>query len=91
MRTQIASLPFQSASAMLAEMLDCVFTIMMACVTAMIIAAIADYLIERFAYARRLQMSDQELREENRLQQGDPQVSSRRSLILQEIMGPNST
>jgi flagellar biosynthetic protein FlhB len=52
--------------------------------SAMLILALADYGFERWRYERELKMSPQELREELRNMQGDPQIAARRRIALRE-------
>ncbi len=86
MRSQFANLSFQAADGMLVNMVDCIFIPLMTCTSTILLTSLADYLMERFATAKRLRMSDQELRDENRLQQVDPQISSRRQQLYQELL-----
>ena len=48
---------------------------------------LADYGLAWFGRMRRLRMSDNELREEIRMQQGDPQTTERRRRIRREMTG----
>lgn len=89
LRTDFANLSFQPVNTMLSGMVDAVFTVLMLCAATLLVTSLADYLLERFAMARRLRMSDQELRDENRLQQVDPQISSRRQQLYQQWLDPS--
>ena len=84
--TSIANLPYQATDKMLIQLLDCVFAVLIAATGTMASISIFDYLIERFSFARRHRMTDEQLREENRLQNVDPQIQSQRSQLYQELM-----
>ena len=84
---QFANLSFLPADVMLTKMADCIFIVLAACTSTIFLTSLADYLMERFATARRLRMSDQELRDENRLQQIDPQISARRQQLHHDLLG----
>lgn len=51
----------------------------------LVVLAIADYGFQRWKYEQDLRMTDEELREELKMSQGDPQVKSRRRRIAREI------
>ena len=90
-RLEFANLSFQGVEKSVSGMVDCIFYVLFSCASVLLVTAAADYLMERFSTARRLRMSDQELRDENRLQQIDPQVASRRQQIFQELLQGNSS
>ena len=52
---------------------------------ALIILAIAEYAFQRWKYEQDLRMTDEELREEMKMSQGDPHTKSRRRKIAREI------
>ncbi len=52
--------------------------------SALLILALADYGFERWRHERELKMSPQELREELRNMQADPQIAARRRVALRE-------
>ena len=84
--TKLASLPFQATDQMLIQLLDCVFAVLITATATMAAISIFDYLIERFSFAQRHQMTDEQLREENRLQNVDPQIQNQRNRLYQELL-----
>ena len=53
----------------------------------LLVFSMLDYAMHWFSHRRRLQMTDQELRDENRMQNGDPQVSATRRRLHRELIG----
>ncbi len=53
----------------------------------LLMLSLTDYAIQRWSYARRMQMTDQQLRDELRMQNGDPQFRSRRRQTQRELAG----
>lgn len=83
--TMLANLPYQPTDQMLMQLLDSVFAVLITATTTMAVLAIFDYLIERFSFAQRNRMTDAQLREENRLQNVDPQIQNQRNQRYQEF------
>jgi len=52
---------------------------------ALLILSVIDYAFQRWKYEQDLMMTDEELREEMKMMQGDPQVKSRRRRIQRDI------
>ena len=52
---------------------------------ALLILSVVDYAFQRWKYAQDLRMTDEELREEMKMMQGDPQVKSRRRKVQRDI------
>ncbi len=55
---------------------------------AMLIVSLVDFVMARYSHHQSLKMTDQELRDELRMQNGDPEVQNRRRQFHQEIGGP---
>ncbi|MEM7456642.1 MAG: EscU/YscU/HrcU family type III secretion system export apparatus switch protein [Planctomycetota bacterium] len=62
-----------------------VVTIALQVAAAMLVLSLIDYGIERWSFARRMRMTDQQLRDELRMQNGDPATSNRRREAHREI------
>ena len=52
---------------------------------ALFVLALIDYGIERWSFNRRMRMTDQQLRDELRMQNGDPATGNRRREVHREI------
>ncbi len=52
---------------------------------ALLVLSVVDYAFQRWKYEQDLRMTDEELREEMKMMQGDPQVKSRRRKIQRDI------
>jgi flagellar biosynthesis protein FlhB len=58
---------------------------------ALLVLSLADYAFQRWKYEQDLRMTDEELREEMKMMQGDPQVKSRRRKIQRDIAAQRLT
>lgn len=58
---------------------------------ALLILSVVDYAFQRWKYEQDLRMTDEELREEMKMMQGDPQVKSRRRRIQRDIAAQRLT
>ena len=81
----IGNLAFQPISEMVAGMSQCVFIVLIACTSTLLVMSVGDYVIERFSFARRHRMTDQQLRDENRMQNTDPQVGMQRQQFYHDV------
>ncbi len=63
---------------------DLAFRIVLAACAIMLIIAVLDYFYQRFEYTKSLRMSRQELKDEFKQTEGDPQIKSRLRQIRQE-------
>jgi flagellar biosynthesis protein FlhB len=61
----------------LAEIYWLVIRLMIGVVAFMLVVAVADYVYQRFEYMKQLRMSRQEIRDEHKQSEGDPQVKAR--------------
>lgn len=74
---------FQSPAQMVRDIFDLTVLILMTIVAVQIIVALADYLYQRWNYNRQLRMTKQEVKEEYKQMEGDPQIKARiRSLRM---------
>ena len=68
---------FQSTAQMLRDLFDLTVLILITIIAVQIIVALADYLYQRWNYARQLRMTKQEVKEEYKQMEGDPQIKAR--------------
>ena len=80
----IGQLAFQPIEEMVRGLSDCVFAVLISCTSAMLVMSFGDYVLERFSFARRNRMTDQQLRDENRMQNTDPQIGLQRQQFYQD-------
>ncbi len=74
---------FQSPAQMLSDLFDLTVLILITIIAVQIIVALADYLYQRWNYTRQLRMTKQEVKEEYKQMEGDPQIKARiRSLRM---------
>ena len=77
----------QSVNSMLKDIAGLILKIGFQTALILFLFGLADYGLAWFGRMRRLRMSDNELREEIRMQQGDPQTTERRRRIRREMTG----
>lgn len=68
---------FQSPAQMLHDLFDLTVLILVTIIAVQIIVALADYLYQRWNYARQLRMTKQEVKEEYKQMEGDPHIKAR--------------
>ena len=86
LRDTIVTLPHQAIGEMLSHLVDCVFAVLIASTATMAATSVLDYVIERFSFGQRNRMTDEQLREENRMQDVDPQILRQRNRFYQELL-----
>ncbi len=74
-----------SVAAIWAFMLTCGFKLLLKIVLVLIIIAVLDYAYQRYDYEKRLRMSRQELKEERKQLEGDPQIKARIRSLQREM------
>ena len=79
----LAALDFRPQCATLADILlsTCLYS-----AVALLVLAVLDYAWQRWKYEQDLRMTTQELRDEYKMLQGDPQIAARRKQIQQQIV-----
>lgn len=83
-RASVASLTASDVAAMLPVLKSLTVRVLVAAVAVFSVIAIADYLWQRRRWRERLKMSIQEVRDEHKQQEGDPQVKARIRRVRQE-------
>ena len=66
-------------------MINQIFKVLIAVCATLVAISLFDYLVQWLSFQSRMRMTDQQLRDENRLQSTDPQLNSRRLEFFQEI------
>jgi flagellar biosynthetic protein FlhB len=80
----IEGVPLLSVGAMLAFLHDLLSRLLMAIAMMVTVIAAADYFYQRFAFTRKLKMTKQEVKDEQKQTEGDPMVKARlRALRMQ--------
>ncbi|MCF8105407.1 MAG: flagellar biosynthesis protein FlhB [Desulfohalobiaceae bacterium] len=72
-------------STVIAFLTEVMFVILARCCVLLIVIAVADYLFSRFEMEQKMKMTKQELKEENKETEGDPQVKQRVRSIQREM------
>jgi flagellar biosynthetic protein FlhB len=81
---ELESLPSMDLMAVLAFLHRILIRLVMAIVLAIVVIAAADWFYQRFSYMKKLRMTKQEIKDENKQTEGDPMVKSRlRALRIQ--------
>jgi flagellar biosynthetic protein FlhB len=83
-RGMLEAILTKTPMAVAADMGHLWFKLMLATLSAMAVIAGADYMLQRFQFIKRNRMSKQEIKEEFRQTEGDPQVKGRIRQIRQE-------
>ena len=86
-REQIMGLVSQDPQLLAGSLLKLLFTISLQVSFALVILALTDYAFQRWQYERSLRLSDDEMREELRNMQTDPQANARRQSAQQAMAG----
>lgn len=76
-RTGLEATLDQSAAAVAGDMTRLLFRMMMAALAAIAAIAVADYFLQRYQFLKRNRMSKQEVKEEFKETEGDPQIKAR--------------
>lgn len=82
-RAAIAQLQLTSIDNLATKLTDCLFAIALSTALTLLLLSVAEYLVERHSFHRRHQMTDQQLRDENRMQGPNTQVAHRRQEFYQ--------
>ena len=85
-RSDIAGLTALAPSTMSLRMVEIIFWTAMKVGAALLLLAVLDYAYQRWRHERDLRMTPQELREEARHLEGDPQLSARRKRMQRDIV-----
>ena len=84
-REQIMGLVSQDPQLLTGTLLKLVFTISLQVSFALVVLALTDYAFQRWQYEHNLRLSDDEMREELRNQQTDPQANAHRQSVQQAL------
>jgi flagellar biosynthetic protein FlhB len=63
---------------MVTKMFSLILTVTFHVALALLVTSVADYWLKFIGHQRRIRMTDQQLRDELRMQNGDPQIHARR-------------
>jgi flagellar biosynthetic protein FlhB len=83
-RTMLESVMTQSAYAVGGDMGQLLYKVLMAALAALAVIAAADYSLQRYRFQQRNKMSKQEIKEEFRQNEGDPQIKAKIRQIRNE-------
>ena len=67
------------------ELVNHVFVVLISVCGTLLAVSLFDYLVQWYSFHNRMRMTDQQLRDENRLQSTDPQIKSRRIEFFEQI------
>ncbi|MEM9412895.1 MAG: EscU/YscU/HrcU family type III secretion system export apparatus switch protein [Planctomycetota bacterium] len=81
---QLFHLSSHNSVAITSKLFDFVFRILLICSCAMVLVSLLDYLLERFSFHQNQRMTDQQLRDEQRMQDVDPSVAQKRRQLHQQ-------
>lgn len=84
-RFEIAELQHAGASHLGADLATQIFIVLISGCGTLLAVSLIDYVVQWFSFQSRIRMTDQQLRDENRLQSPDPQLKSRRIEIFEQI------
>ncbi|HEY0106079.1 MAG TPA: flagellar biosynthesis protein FlhB [Rhizomicrobium sp.] len=76
-RTMLESVMTQSPLGIAGDMSQLLFKLLMAALAALAAIAAADYVLQRYRFTQRNKMSKQEIKEEYRQNEGDPQIKAK--------------
>lgn len=76
-RADLETILTQSCAAVVGDMMHLLFRVLMAALVVLSVIAIADYLFQRLQWLKRNRMSKQDIKEENRQNEGDPLIKAR--------------
>lgn len=85
-RDQFVELPMLATKDMFESLVKAVFTVLISFTGTMLILSGFDFAIERFSFVQRNRMTDQQLRDETRRQESDPQIGQRRQQFHRDLM-----
>ena len=83
-RTMLESVMSQSPMGVIGDMSHLLFKVLMAALAALAAIAAADYVMQRYRFMQRNKMSKQEIKEEYKQNEGDPQIKAKIRQIRQE-------
>lgn len=84
MRGQLSTALDEAPAALAAEMVHLLLRILFSALSVLAMVAIADYFLQRMRFIQRNRMSKQEVKEEFRMNEGDPLIKARIRRIRQE-------
>lgn len=84
-RFELAKLPWNSVEQIADRLNYFLFTILVSGAATLVLVSGLDYILERFSFFQRHQMTDQELREENAMQGPDAQMTARRQQFYRNL------
>jgi flagellar biosynthetic protein FlhB len=76
-RNMLESTMQQAPAAIIGDMTHLLFKVMIAALAALAVIAVADYVVQRRRFMQRNRMSKQEVKDEHRQNEGDPQIKAR--------------
>ena len=82
---QIFQMGGQSTHAILLNLIQVTSSVLLTCSATLLAISLLDYLLERFSFFESQRMTDQQLRDEQRMQETDPSVSQKRKQIHQHL------
>ncbi len=83
--TKIGGLSYLPPQELLKQLLDCVFLVLIATTATMFVLSIFDYVMEHVQFLNRQRMTDEQLREENRMQNINPQFDTQRKSFYNNL------
>jgi flagellar biosynthetic protein FlhB len=83
-RTKLESMMAQSPMGVIGDMSHLLYRVLIAALAVLAVIAGADYAIQRYRFLQRNRMSKQEVKEEYRQNEGDPQIKAKIRQIRQE-------
>jgi flagellar biosynthetic protein FlhB len=83
-RTMLESVMGQSPMGVMGDMSHLLYKVLIAALAALAVIAGADYVVQRYRFLQRNRMSRQEIKEEYRQNEGDPQIKAKIRQIRQE-------
>ena len=84
-RFELAKLQWNSASEIADRLNHCLFAILVSGAATLVLVSVLDYILERFSFYNRHQMTDQELRDENAMQGPGSQMAARRQQFYRNL------
>ena len=90
-RRRISELAGLEIGTLVEQMFGLVILVCFQTALVLFVFSLLDYACHWIAHQRQLQMSDQQLRDENRMQNGDPLVSSTRRRLHRDLIGRERT
>ncbi len=84
-RFELAKLQWNSVEEIAKCLNHCLFAILVSGAATLLLVSLLDYILERFSFFKRHQMSDQELRDENSMQGPGSQMTARRQQFYRNL------